>query len=106
MLDKVAVAKIHDSIGVLSLEQRRQKQLLCIMFMHAKKGKSRKVTNRNTRSQTKYVFQVPAKMGKKYQKSPYYLGTRLWDTLDKTPQEISCKYLFKKYIEKLYKKYK
>ena len=21
-------------------------------------------------------------MGKKYQKSPYYLGTRLWDTLE------------------------
>ena len=105
LLDKVAVAKIHDSIGLLSLEQRRQKQLLSIMFIHAKKGRSRNVTNRNTRSQTKYVFKTPAKMGNKYQKSPYYLGTRLWDTLEKTTQEIPCKYAFKKYVDSIYKKY-
>ena len=102
MLGKVSKAKIHDSIG---LEQRRQKQVFSIMFTHAKKGRSRKVSNRNTRSQTKYVFQVPAKMCQKYQRSPYYLGTRLWDLLDKTTQDLPCKYSFKKHIETLYKKY-
>ena len=35
MLDKVSIAKLHDSIGLLSLEQRRQKQLLSIMFIQS-----------------------------------------------------------------------
>ena len=105
MLDKVSIAKIHDSIGLLSLEQRRQKQLLNIMFIQSKKGKSRDVTNVNTRRQAKYVFRVETKMGKKYQKSPYFLGTRLWDALEKTTQDLPCKYAFKKYIDSLYKRY-
>ena len=104
-LDKVSIPKIHGSVRLLSLEQRRQKQLLNLMFIHAKKGKSRSVTNVNTRSQTKYVFKTETKMGKKYQRSPFYLGTRLWDALDKTTQDIPCKYSFKRKIDTLYTKY-
>ena len=105
MLDKVLIAKLHDDIGFLSLEQHRQKQLLSIMFIQARKGQSRNVTNMNTRSQTKYVFKTPTKMGQKYQKSSHYLGTRLWDALDKTTQELPCKYAFKRHIDSIYKKY-
>ena len=64
MLDKISIPKIHDSVGLLILEQRRQKQLLCIMCIHAKKGKSRSLTNVNTRSQTKYVFKPKQKWEK------------------------------------------
>ena len=39
LLDKVAVKKLHDSIKLLSLEHRRQKQLLDIMFNQASKGR-------------------------------------------------------------------
>ena len=79
-----SIPKIHVSICVLSLEQRRQKQLLNIMFIHAKKGESRLVTNVNKRSQTKYIFKTDTKMGRKYQKSSFFLGTRLWNRLDKS----------------------
>ena len=105
MLDKLAVAKLHDSIGLLSLEQRRQKQLLNIMFIQALKGKSREITNVNTRRQTKYVFKTETKMGRKYQKSLFSLGTRLWDVVDKDSQDLPCKYAFKRKVESLYKKY-
>ena len=77
MLDKISIPKMHDSVRLLSLEQRRQKPFLNLMFIHARKGKSRSVTNVNTRSQTKYVFKTDTKIGKKYQKSPFYLGTIL-----------------------------
>ena len=63
------------------------------------------ITNVNTRSQTKYVFKTPTKMGQKYQKSSCYLGTSLWNTLDKTTQDIPYKYAFKKHIGCLYTKY-
>ena len=41
-----------------------------------------------TRRQAKYVFKLETKMGGKYQKSPYVLGTRLWDSMDKESQDL------------------
>ena len=105
MLDKVSIPKIHDSISLLSLEQRRQKQLLIIMHGQALKGNSRVVTNVNTRRQVKYVFKTENKMGRKYQHSQFFLGTRLWDFLAKKKQDLPCRYAFKKKISTLYKKY-
>ena len=64
MLDKISIAKMHDSIGLLSLEQRRQKQLLKLMFIHAMKGKSRLVTNVNTRNQTNMFLRLIQKWAK------------------------------------------
>ena len=65
LLDMMPVAFLHNSVHLLSLEQQRQKQVLKIMF----------ITNVNTRSQTKYVFKTKTKIGRKYEKSSYYLGT-------------------------------
>ena len=64
-----------------------------------------KLSNVNTRSQSKYVFKTDVKMGRKYKRSPYFLGTRLWDSLDKSTQDLPCKFMFKKKIETIYKKY-
>ena len=44
-------------------------------------------------------------MGRKYKKSPYFLGTRLWDNIDKERQELPCKFAFKKKIDAMYTKY-
>ena len=53
LLDMISIPQLHNSVQLLSLEQRRQKQLLKIMFIQAQKGKSRVITNVNTRNQTK-----------------------------------------------------
>ena len=45
------------------------------------------VTNVNTRSQTKYVFKTETKIGRKYEKSSYYLGTILWNGLDRETKD-------------------
>ena len=47
LLDKKSIAKLHDSIKLLSLEQRRQKQLLNIMYLQANKGKQNMSLNWN-----------------------------------------------------------
>ena len=60
---------------------------------------------KNTRSQTKYVFKTEIKIGKKYEKSPFYLGTRVWNLLDKETQESDSIYSFKGKIQGIYKKY-
>ena len=105
ILDKISIPIIHDSVRLLSLEQRRQKQVLNLMFNQARRGKSRSVTNVNTRSQTKYVFKTDVKIGKKYEKSPFFLGTILWNALNKETQDLPCRYAFKRKIETMYKKY-
>ena len=105
LLDMIPIPQLHNSVHLLSLEQRRQKQLLKIMFIHAQKGKSREVTNVNTRSQRKYVFKTETKISRKYEKSCYYLGTRLWNVLDKETQESDSIFSFRKKLDKLYKKY-
>ena len=53
LLDRISIPVINNSIKLLSLEQRRQIQVLKLMYADSKKGKSRAVTNVNTRSQTK-----------------------------------------------------
>ena len=62
------------------------------MYVQSKKNKSRAITNVDTRSQTKYVFQTDVKISKKYEKSPYYLGTRLWNPLDRETQKSDSIY--------------
>ena len=52
-----------------------------------------------------YVFKVDTKMGTKYKKSPYYLGTILWNGLDKDTQDLPCRCAYKKKIGTLYPKY-
>ena len=54
LLDMISIPQLHNSVQLLSLEQSRQKQLLKIMFIQAQKGKSRMITNVNTRNQRNY----------------------------------------------------
>ena len=78
--------ELHRQAKLLSLCQRREKQLLILMYKLSKKGILRKITNRATRQQEKYVFRTETKIGKKYEESPFYQGTKLWDKLTKETQ--------------------
>ena len=75
------------------------------MFIQAQKGRSRVVTNVNTRNQTKCVFKTETKIGRKYEKSSYYLGTRLRNGLDRETQDCDSILSFNFKIDKIYKKY-
>ena len=90
----------------LSLEQRREKQLYSLMYKLSNKGKARKVNNRNTRNHQKYVVKTDTKVGTKYEKSPFYQGTQLWDKLPKETKFTDNIFKFKKEIAKRYRYYK
>ena len=81
--DMISRTELHKEAKMLSLGQRREKQLLILMYKLLQKGILRKVTNRATRQQEKYVFKTDTKIGKKYVKSPYFIGTKLLDKLPK-----------------------
>ena len=54
--DRISRIELHKDANLLSLEQRREKQLYNLMYKLSKKGIARKVTNRNTRNQHNIIL--------------------------------------------------
>ena len=105
-MDRVSRKDLHRDAKLLSLEQLRQKQLYSLMYKLAKKGIARKVTNRKTRNQEKYVFKIDPKIGNSYETSPFYVESQLWDKLPKDTQFIDNIFEFIKEIAKMYGTFK
>ena len=76
--DMVSVERMHNRAKLLSLDQRRQKQVLFLLFIH--KGRCtgiRRIHARNIRAANVHK----SSHNVKYKNSPYYKGSLLWDTL-------------------------
>ena len=80
------------------------KQLLWLMYNMSLDHNNRKIGVRNLRSNIKYIFKTDNKIGTKYQRSPYYLGTLLWNELPKDVQFADNVYEFKKLVKRRYRK--
>ena len=104
--DRISIAKLHAKCKIVSLEQRRRKQLLRLMFLLSKDKKFIKVPGRLTRAANKIVFKVPTKILPVYERSPYYIGTLLWNELSQATQESNYIVEFKKIIGRMNKTYK
>ena len=100
--DRVLISDMHRKAHLLSLEQRRCKQLLSLMYKLSKNVKNRKTTGRNTRQQEKYVFRTDVKIGTKYSNSPYYKGSTLWNNLSREMQLSESLCSFKVELKKHY----
>ena len=103
--DKISVELLHKKANLSSLEQRRCKQILCLMYKISSNNNNIVVPNRLTRRQMKTVFRIDRKIGTKYASSPYYKGTKLWDKLTKEEQDSETIFIFKNHIDKMYKHY-
>ena len=66
---------------------------------------NRKIGPRTLRSNNKYIFKTDNKVGTKYQRSPFYQGTILWNELPKDVQFTDNMYKFKKLVKRMYRKY-
>ena len=77
---------MHSRAKLLSLEQRRQKQLLQLMFIHKHRHHVARIYHRETRAAGIFTFV--------YRNSLYYKGALLWDNL-----QISA------YVERRYSKW-
>ena len=104
--DRISKVELHKKAKLLSLEQRRKTQLYTLMYKLSLRGMYRKIKNINTRKQQKYVFKTETKIGRKYEKSAYFIGTQMWDKLSKDVQLSMDVYEFKKNIAKMYKTFK
>ena len=106
VVDRVSTEILHNKAKLLSLNQRRQKQLLTLMYIYSKEDNVQLIPVRNTRNANKFVFKTETKIGTKYENSPFYKGTKLWNGLTQDIQSADDKWIFKTHVNKMYKKYK
>ena len=97
----ISVADLHKQMEVLFLDRKRKLQLLMIMWKKAHNGEAIPQANIRTRGDLKIKFRKRRAKSSFYQKSPYYRGVTIWDTLDKEVQKCKTKTIFKSTIEKL-----
>ena len=75
------------------------------MYIDSLNRDNRKVCERDLRSRDKYIFKVDRKIGTKYQHSPYYKGTLLWNELNVGTQFARDVMIFKQFVGMKYKRY-
>ena len=97
--DMIKIPDLHIKANLLSLEQRMRKQLLWLMCIMPLDQNNRKVGVCALRSNDKYVFKTDNKIGTKYKRSPYYIGTLLWNELPKDAQFSDTVFEFKKHVK-------
>ena len=97
-----SIKNLHAKCKLISLEQRRRKQLLSLMFMLSHDKNYLHVPGRATRNADRIVFKVPMKIGNVYEQSPYYIGTALWNDSSRFTQETTSIFEFKKIISHSY----
>ena len=105
-MDRVSIDKLHKKSKLLALEQRREKQLLLLMYTYSKEDNVQAINERNTRSANEFIFRTESKIGTKYENSPFYVGTKLWNILSRDVQFADNKWIFKACISKMYLNYK
>ena len=97
---------MHRRSNLLSLEQRRQKQLLCLMFIYKNRHDNvRRLHDRNTRAANVYSFTRERYHNVKYKNSPFFKGTLLWDTLLRQMKQCMSLIEFKKSLSGVYLRY-
>ena len=83
-----------------------QKQLLWLMYIMSNENIYLHEHPRQTRNAHKIVFKVPTRVLPSYERSPYYIGSKLWNVLDIDTQRINNVFAFKKKIAMCYVEYK
>ena len=78
----VSLECMHTRANLFSLDQRRQKQVLFIMFIYKNRHvDAHRIYARNTRAVDVYSSVRERYHNVKYKNSPYYKGSLLWETL-------------------------
>ena len=101
--DKISICKLHKKACLIGLRQRWEKQLLILMYHCSKCENVRYIGERVTRTNQKFVFKTETRIGSKYENSPFYRGTVLWNKLPKDTRFSENLSMFKMNIGKMYK---
>ena len=98
---RLSLKNLHTQARLLSLDQRRQIQLLSLMYIHKNTVNPARVNTRITRGAERYRFITERCQTAKYRNSPYYRGAVMWDLLLKTTTECNTLFDFKMTLNRL-----
>ena len=101
-----SIKDLHNMSSILSLEQRREKQLLHLMLWFSKSNKNLFKGNRRTRLQCKINFKMLPLKTRRYINSPMNRGNILWNKLTLEEQSTFSNPSFKFILDKKYKAYR
>ena len=96
-----SVITLHKECKIEFLARKRKLQLLCLMWKKAHNGEALEQRNVRTRGDLKIKFAKRRAKSSFYQKSPYYRGVSLWDTLHHNVQWLTTIRRIKHAIDKL-----
>ena len=105
LADRISIELLHRKANLLRLEQRREKQVLMLMYLYSRKDNVQKICARETCSSNKFIFKTEIKVGTKYGNSLFYIGTKLWNILIRNVQFAEDRWVFKGHLLKMYKRY-
>ena len=104
--DRFSVERMHNRACLISLDQRRQKQIFLLLFIYKNRHEDvRRIYARNTRAANVYSFVRERYHNVKYRNSPYYKGSLLWNTLPDMTKRCLNILDFKKSLIQIYSKY-
>ena len=101
-----SIKDLHTMSKVLSLEQRREKQLLHLMLWFSKSSKNLLRAKKRTRLQCKINFKVLPLKTRRYINSPMNRGNILWNKLTLEEQSTFNNPLFKLILDRKYVTYR
>ena len=91
----IGIIYLHSRAKLDILCDRRDFQLLCLMYDLRKANKYNKNVNRATRARDGYVFETVIPKRGIYSRSPYYVGANMWQKLPIYIQNAVSKEKFK-----------
>ena len=103
--DRIKIEDLHVKCNIISLEQCRRIQLLMIMYKKSKDLDLHKKFARNTRVSDRIVFKTDQFEGTLYKRSPYFIGSKMWDSLSKADIDLPDIFSFKKRVKCNNRKY-
>ena len=98
----VTTNELHTMAKVNLLKERRDLNLLCIMYEMKQLQLHERIGVRATRQGDKYTFHTDIANVGAYTRSPYYTGSRLWNNLPSHIQNVQTKTQFKNEVKSLW----
>ena len=106
LVNAPGIENLHNMSNIISLRQRREKQLLHLMLWYSKYDIHLLKRNRITRLQEKVNFKVLPLKTRRYINSPVNRGNVLWNQLTQQEQTTFSNQMFKNILDRKYKVYK
>ena len=99
--EHVRISDLHSKFKIVSLEQQRRIQLLLLIYKKSTDISMHKVLPRGTRNSRRIVFRTDNYEGRLYKRSPYFVGSNLWDALPQDTINLADIFSFKTRIKRL-----